>query len=59
MTLQEDITFAQKYLPTIKRVAKVLAVAVMAITIWKGVHGVFATAGIISGAALYIISDLL
>jgi hypothetical protein len=59
MTFQQDLTFAEKYLPAIKKVAKVVAVAVVAVTVWKGVHGFFPTFGILLGAALYGLGDLL
>jgi hypothetical protein len=59
MNLQSDITFVQKYLPTIKRVAKILGVAMLVLTVWKGVHGFFPTAGIIAAAVLYGLGDLL
>ena len=36
-------------LPT---VLQVVGVAIFGITIWKGVHGVFPTVGLISGAAM-------
>lgn len=59
MGIENDITFAQKHLPVIKRIAKVLGLAVFAITVWKGIHGFFPTAGIITAAAFYVAGDLL
>jgi hypothetical protein len=59
MTIQQDLTFSETHLPAIKKVAKVLAVAVVAVTIWKGVHGFFPTLGLSVGVGLYLIGDLL
>jgi len=39
------------YLPFVLRV---LGIAVLAITVWKGVHGGFPTAGLIAGALLLL-----
>lgn len=59
MTVAQDVAFAEKYLPAIKKVAKVAAVAVVAFTVWKGVHGFFPTLGLCVGVGLYVIGDLL
>ena len=40
------------YLPT---VLKILGAAVLAITVWKGVHGFFPTAGVLIGGAMLVV----
>jgi hypothetical protein len=41
----------------ISMVLQVAGVAIFAVTIWKGVHGVLPTVGLISGAGLAYVGD--
>lgn len=59
MTFQDDVAFTEKHLPVIKRVVKALAVGVLVLTVWKGVHGFGPTAGIVGAAVLYLIAEIL
>lgn len=58
MNFQQDVAYVEKNSPWLKVAAKVLAIGILAITVWKGVHG-FATVGIIAGVVLLAVSEKL
>lgn len=37
---------------------KVVGAAILAVTIWKGVHGFFPTAGVLTGGAMLLVGSL-
>lgn len=43
------------YFPT---VLKIVGAAILAITVWKGVHGFFPTAGVLIGGAMLLVGSM-
>ncbi|HZT71218.1 MAG TPA: hypothetical protein VFC10_15920 [Terriglobia bacterium] len=43
------------YLPFVLRV---VGIGILAVTIWKGVHGFFPTAGILTGGAMLLVGGM-